>query len=355
MTVFDSDEPETETNATSVQSADEVFVARARQPLAEPTEAGCGSAFADDVLAGLGTARRAIPAKYFYDEAGSELFEQITRLDAYYPTRTERGILEANADALVDAIGKNAALVEYGSGSSDKTRILLDALHAQRQLAAYVPIDISEDFLLATAERLRQSYPGLPILPVAADYTEPYALPPLPPETSRVVVFFPGSTIGNFSHDEARRFLAHVARVLGDDGALLIGVDQWKDEAVLRRAYDDEAGVTAAFNLNLLGRINRELGGDADLSAWAHEVRLSHDSRRVEMHLRSLRAQTLHVCGRAFAFETGETIHSEDSHKYDADGFAALAASAGLERQRRWTDARGWFAVELYAKAGDEG
>ena len=353
MTISDSEGQETET--APAQTAGGVFVARHRSAEAAPSVDGCGSAFAVAVLAGLAGRPRAIPAKYFYDEAGSALFEQITRLDAYYPTRTERGILDTHAAELVDAIGKDAALVEYGSGSSEKTRILLDALHAQRQLAAYVPIDISADFLATTAAALRDAYPGLPVLPVAADYTEPYALPALPAETSRVVVFFPGSTIGNFTPDEAGRFLAHVARVLGDDGALLIGVDQWKDEAVLRRAYDDEEGVTAAFNLNLLRRINRELGGDADLDAWAHEARLNSEANRVEMHLRSERAQTLHVCGRAFAFEAGETIHTEDSHKYDADGFAGLAASAGLARQQRWTDPRGWFAVELYAKAGGEG
>ena len=259
--------------------------------------------------------------------------------------------LETHAADLVEAIGKNAALVEYGSGSSDKTRVLLDALHAQRQLAAYVPIDISHEFLLATAERLRRSYPGLPVLPVAADYTAPYALPDLPPETTRLVVFFPGSTVGNFTRDEARAFLGHVARVVGTDGALLIGVDQWKDEAVLRRAYDDDDGVTAAFNLNLLRRLNRELGADADPGAWAHDVRVDPSERRVQMRLRSLRDQTLRVCGRAFAFAEGETVHTEDSHKYTADGFRALAAEAGLSRQRRWTDPRGWFAVELYQPA----
>ena len=309
------------------------------------------SPFARDVLAGLARKPRAIPAKYFYDEAGSRLFDRITRLDAYYPTRTERRILLDHADAIVEAIGQDAALVEYGSGSSDKTRILLDALHARRTLAAYVPIDISAEFLEETAGALREAYPGLPVLPVAADYTRPYGLPELPPETSRVVVFFPGSTIGNFTRDEAAAFLGHVAEVIGPDGALLVGVDQWKDADVLRRAYDDEDGVTAAFNENVLRRINAELGGDADLDAWAHEVRIDDEARRVEMHLRSLRDQTLTVCGRPFRFRAGETIHTEDSHKYAPDGLAGLAAGAGLERRQRWTDGRGWFAVELYEAA----
>ena len=311
------------------------------------------SPFARDVLAGLARRPRAIPPKYFYDERGSHLFDEITRLDAYYPTRTERQILLDHGDEMVDAIGKNAALVEYGSGSSEKTRILLDALHARRTLAAYVPIDISEAFLLETADALRQSYPGLPVLPVAADYTRPFRLPELPPETSRVVVFFPGSTVGNFSRDEARPFLRQVADLVGGDGALLIGVDQWKDEAVLRRAYDDPEGVTAAFNRNVLRRINRELDGDADLDAWAHEVRLEADPTRVEMHLRSLEDQTLTVLGRPFRFAAGETIHTEDSRKFGPDGLADLAAEAGLARRQRWTDPRGWFAVELYEAAGD--
>ncbi|MEM0962658.1 MAG: L-histidine N(alpha)-methyltransferase [Bacteroidota bacterium] len=304
--------------------------------------------FAADVLAGLSESPRSIPAKYFYDERGSQLFDEITRLDAYYPTRTERQILTRNADAIVDAIGKHAALVEYGSGSSDKTRILLDALHARRTLSAYVPIDISEEFLLATAERLRQQYGGLPILPVAADYTQPYSLPDLPESTSRVVVFFPGSTIGNFTRDQARDFLAHVASVIGPAGALLVGVDQWKDEGVLKTAYDDPDGVTAAFNLNLLRRINRELNGNADLASWTHEVRVDPVAQRVEMYLRSERDQKLTVCGRSFAFAAGDVIHTEDSHKYGPDGLSGIAAQCGLARRQRWSDPKGWFAVELY-------
>lgn len=309
--------------------------------------------FGRDVLAGLARRPRSIPAKYFYDERGSRLFDEITRLDAYYPTRTERQILVDHADELVDAIGKHAALVEYGSGSSEKTRILLDALHARRTLAAYVPIDISEDFLLATADDLRQSYPGLPVLPVAADYTRDFELPELPPETSRRVVFFPGSTVGNFSQAEALDFLQHVAETVGEDGALLIGVDQWKDEAVLRRAYDDPDGVTADFNLNVLRRINDELDGDADLDLWAHEIRLKENPTRVEMHLRSLEDQVLTVLGRPFHFAAGQTIHTEDSHKFAPDGLAAIAREAGLVRRGRWTDTRGWFAVELYETTGD--
>ena len=310
------------------------------------------SAFARDVVAGLGSRPRTLPAKYFYDEDGSRLFDQITRLPAYYPTRTERQILTDHADEMVDAIGKDAALIEYGSGSSDKTRILLSALHARRTLAAYVPIDISEAFLHETAERLREQYPGLPVLPVAADYTRPFALPALPPETTRRVVFFPGSTIGNFSRDEARGFLSHVRDVVGPRGALLVGVDQWKDAEVLERAYDDPQGVTAAFNLGVLRRIERELGAGLDLDAWSHRAVVNHDERRVEMHLVSDRDQFITLGDHAFRFRAGETIHTEDSHKYDADGLAALARGAGLEQRARWTDPDDWFAVELY-ETGD--
>ncbi|MDT0633005.1 L-histidine N(alpha)-methyltransferase [Rubrivirga litoralis] len=312
-----------------------------------PADAGASS-FLADVVRGLSSRPRTLPAKYFYDERGSELFDEITRLDAYYPTRTERDILETHADDLVDAIGKNSALVEYGSGSSDKTRILLSALHARRTLAAYVPIDISEDYLLATAERLRAAYPGLPVLPVAADYTRPFRLPALPPETARRVVFFPGSTIGNFTPDEAEEFFRHAKDVAGRGGAILLGVDQKKDPAVLEAAYDDPEGVTAAFNLNLLQRLNREFGADADPDAWAHEARWNEAEGRIEMHLRSTRDQTLHVGDRAFSFRDGETIHTENSYKYGPDGLAAVAARAGLRRESRWTDPRGWFAVELY-------
>ena len=313
-------------------------------PLASPT----ASQFADDVLRGLSGRPPSIPSKYFYDAVGSRLFDRITRLDAYYPTRTERQILLNHDAEIVDAIGKNAALIEYGSGSSDKTRILLDALHARRTLAAYVPIDISEDYLHETAERLRATYDGLPILPVAADYTQPFDLPDLPPETTRRVVFFPGSTIGNFTPDEAGGFLKHVADVAGPSGALLIGVDQIKDRTVLERAYDDPEGITAAFNRNLLRRVNRELGGDARLGAWEHVARYNEAERRIEMHLRSTVDQKLRVCGHTFSFRAGETIHTENSYKYGPEGLAALATQAGLRRDRRWSDNRGWFAVELY-------
>ena len=312
--------------------------------------------FASDVLAGLSASPRAVPPKWLYDAEGSRLFDAITRLDAYYPTETERAILRAHAAEMAREIGPGAALVEYGSGSSDKTRVLLDALIAPPPagpggLAAYVPVDISPTALADAAAALRAEYPGLAVRPVVADYTAPFVLPDVSPRETRVV-FFPGSTVGNFTAAETAAFFRHVAHVVGPGGALLVGADQRKDAAVLHAAYDDREGVTAAFNLNLLARINRELAGDADLAAWRHEARVFDD--RVEMHLASARAQTLTVCGRSFSFRPGETIHTETSTKYGPDTLAGLAADAGLARTRRWTDARGWFAVELYT-AGPPG
>ncbi len=241
------------------------------------------------------------------------------------------------------AIGPGAALIEYGSGSSDKTRVLLDALG--HSLAAYVPVDISPTALDDAAEALRAEYPGLDVRPVVADYTQPFALPDVSPRERRVV-FFPGSTVGNFTAAETEAFFRHVADVVGPGGALLVGADQRKDATVLQTAYDDPEGVTAAFDLNLLARINRELDGDADLGAWAHEARVFDD--RVEMHLVSQTEQTLAVCGRRFSFDRGASIHTETSTKYGPDSLAEIAAPAGLARAQRWTDPKGWFAVELY-------
>lgn len=303
-------------------------------------------AFLADVLTGLAARPRRIPPKHFYDAEGSRLFDAITRLDAYYPTRTERAILTAHAAEMVAAIGPDAALVEYGSGSSDKTRVLLDAFREAAPLAAYVPIDISAEHLAGAAERLRAEYPGLPVHPVAADYTQPFRVPELPAQTRRRVVFFPGSTVGNFTADETQAFFAQAADVAGPGGALLLGSDLRKDAAVLHAAYDDPEGVTAAFNRNVLARMNRELGADARLAAWAHEARVFDD--RVEMHLVSCTAQTLTVGGHRFDFEPGESVHTETSTKYAPDELAGLAAGASFRRTHRWTDPRGWFAVELF-------
>lgn len=320
-----------------------------RSPMPVPaTDAGpadvapAARTFLDDVLAGLRATPKAIPSKYFYDERGSRLFDRITRLDAYYPTRTEEAILRDNIGEIVALIGRGVALVEYGSGSSVKTRILLDHLVDPEM---YVPIDISCDHLEAVADRLTARYPELPILPVCADYTRPFQLPgPVRAAESRVV-FFPGSTIGNFDPEPARRFLANVAHICGPGGGLLIGVDLKKDPAVLHRAYNDEEGVTAAFNLNLLRRINEELGGDFDLGAFRHEARYNDALGRIEMYLISTKPQVVRIGDERFAFDAGEEIYTEASHKYSLDEFEALAAAFTVEHV--WTDPRSWFSVQF--------
>ncbi len=307
--------------------------------------------FRSDVLNGLAGSPKSIPCKYFYDERGSELFDRITETEEYYPTRTELAIMQAHIGAMAEQIGPRAVLIEYGSGSSLKTRILLDGLD---DLAAYVPIDISRAHLFATAEQLREAYPGLPILPVAADYTADFELPELP-DASKRVVYFPGSTVGNFDRAQAADFLQHAADVAcgpdGTCGGLLIGVDLKKDRETLEAAYDDAAGVTAAFNLNLLDRINRELGGTFNRNDFRHCAVWNEDAGRIETYLTSLREQTVEVDGVPFHFNAGETIHTENSHKYTVEGFARFAAEAGFILRQHWTDADGLFSVQYYEVA----
>lgn len=302
--------------------------------------------FRDEVWAGLAAPRKTLPCKYFYDARGSALFEAICELPEYYPTRTELEILERHAAAMAARLGGRCLLVEYGSGSSRKTRLLLDQL---RDPAGYVPIDISRAALADSARALRAAYPGLEVLPVCADYTTELDLPQPRKPAARRGVYFPGSTIGNFTPPQAQRFLAHMARIAGPGGGLLIGVDLRKDRATLERAYDDAAGVTAAFNLNLLARINRELGGGFALDRFEHRALYDERAGRVEMHLVSTAAQTVHVGGRAFRFERGETIHTENSYKYDLPGFAALATGAGLAIREVWTDPARRFSVQYLA------
>jgi dimethylhistidine N-methyltransferase len=299
--------------------------------------------FLADVLDGLAASPKTLPCKYFYDARGSALFDRICALPEYYPTRTELAILHRHAGAMAAAIGPRAILVEYGSGSSTKTRLLLDQL---AKPAAYVPVDISREHLLASAEALAAHYPGLRVIPVCADFTAPFALPEVP-GAERVVGYFPGSTIGNFGPAEARKFLADVAEQCGPGGALLIGVDLQKPRAVLEPAYDDARGVTAEFNRNLLRRANRELGADFDLAAFDHRAFWNAACGRVEMHLVSRRDQVVRVGGRAIPFAKGETIHTENSHKYELAGFAAIAAAAGFEVERVWTDDARLFSVQL--------
>ncbi|HVH06127.1 MAG TPA: L-histidine N(alpha)-methyltransferase [Myxococcota bacterium] len=299
--------------------------------------------FLSDVLEGLTRSAKTLPCKYFYDARGSALFDRICTLPEYYPTRTELAILRRHAGAMAAAIGPRCLLVEYGSGSSTKTRLLLDRL---ADPAAYVPVDISREHLLQSAAALAAHYPRLRVIPVCADFTRPFALPDVP-DAARAVGYFPGSTIGNFAPADARKFLADVAEQCGPGGALLIGVDLTKPRSVLEPAYDDARGVTAEFNRNLLRRANRELGADFDLAAFDHRAFWNASLGRVEMHLVSRRDQVVRIAGQAIPFAKGESIHTENSHKYELAGFAALAAAAGFTVERAWIDDAKLFSVQL--------
>jgi dimethylhistidine N-methyltransferase len=298
-------------------------------------------AFAQDVIAGLSATPKRIPPKYFYDREGSRLFEEITRTPEYYPTRSEHEILRMQAGAIVQHFPTGAALVEFGSGACIKVRFLLDAA---RKLRAYVPVDISGDFLNAEAAALRKDYPNLAILPVVADFMKPFALPAAVSDLPKIG-FFPGSTIGNFEPHDASAFLRHAGTILGAGAVMIVGVDLIKDEAVLNAAYNDAAGVTARFNLNVLRRINRELGGTFKLDAFEHHAFYNRERKRIEMHLASRVRQKVTVAGSTFEFRAGETIHTENSYKYSPQSFAALARGAGWSLLDRWTDAKGNFAV----------
>lgn len=296
-----------------------------------------------EVLAGLTATPKTLPAKLFYDERGSKLFERITELPEYYPTRTELGIMRRHVEAMTEAIGPRAAVIEYGSGDGQKSRLLIEHLI---EPAAYIPVEISRTALLEAVERLHADYPRLPVMPVCADYTQQLDLPDEPGERLKRVVFFPGSTIGNFDPDDARAFLERSATLCGRGGGMLIGVDLVKDPAILHAAYDDARGVTAAFNHNLLRRINRELGGDFDPASFTHAPRWNAALSRMESHLRSDVSQTVHVADLAIDFAEGETIHTENSHKYTLAGFADFAAAAGWRVDRVWTDPDQWFSVQ---------
>src|SRR5262252_11029127 len=308
----------------------------ARTARARPKTSNLDSEFARDVIAGLSARPKWLWAKHFYDDRGSELFEQITTLPEYYPTRTELGILEKRAAEIARFIPTGAALIEFGSGSTVKARILLRAA----AVGAYVPVDISAGFLNSEAARLRRDLPHLRIVPVAADFTKPFELPAAIRSRARVG-FFPGSTIGNFEPSQAAEFLRHAARLLGAGAHFIVGIDLVKDERVLEAAYDDAAGVTAAFNLNLLRRINRELGADFDLDRFRHKALYNRAQHRIEMHLESLAAQNVVLCDRTIAFAAGETIHTESSYKYTVESFQMLAAQAGWSPAAVWTDPKG--------------
>lgn len=300
------------------------------------------STLAADVLRGLQSARKTLPPKLFYDAAGAELFEQICVQPEYYPTRAELEILERRAGEIATLTGPRSALIEYGSGAGVKVTLLLDAMERP---AAYVPIDISREQLAGVAADLAAAYPDVAVRPLFGDYSQPLELPPLPAGARRVG-FFPGSTIGNFHPAEATAFLRRIRRTVGADGALILGVDRRKDRAVLDAAYNDAAGVTAAFNLNLLSRLNRELGADFDVECFAHRAFFNAEASRVEMHLVSLADQVVHVAGARIGFEAGETIWTESSYKYDEARLDDVVGSAGFRVRERWTDAgeRFWVA-----------
>jgi L-histidine N-alpha-methyltransferase len=302
---------------------------------------GADPAFRDDVLAGLAAPIKAIPARWLYDRRGSELFEAITALPEYYLTRTETALLERHCPAVADLAGSGDAVVEFGSGSSTKTPILLRAVAP----SAYVPIDISGDFLRESAEMLAEEFPDLPIYPVEADFMQPIALPAEVADTMKLG-FFPGSTIGNLVARTAVDLLRAMKDTLGD-AFLLIGMDRVKDVDVLLAAYDDEEGVTAAFNLNLLHRINSELEGTIPVEAFRHRALWNDDQARIEMHLEAMRDLRFSVAGREFAMSAGETIHTENSHKYGARDSRLLLRAAGWGVVEEWTDEAAQFALIL--------
>ncbi len=293
------------------------------------------------VLKGLSASPRAIPAKYLYDARGSALFDAICELPEYYPTRTETAILRQRSGDIARLAGPGCTLVEYGSGSSVKTRLLLDAM---RELAAYVPIDISRHHLEMTASRLRRDYPRLTVDPVCADYMELQQLPQGTGSGPRVG-FFPGSTIGNLTPDEAVAFLRRARRLLGETGALVLGMDLKKDPQRLHDAYNDSAGVTAQFSLNLLRRMNRELEANFDRASFAHDAFYNSAEGRIEIYIRSLRDQVVTVAGRRFAFVAGEGIHTEYSYKFDEVGISRMARRGGFSVREIWTDPSRLFAV----------
>ena len=303
------------------------------------------SEFEADVLEGLRVVPKHVPAKYFYDAAGSQLFERITELPEYYPTRCEISILRSHGADIAKLIPSGAALVEFGSGSSKKARILLSAAP---KLAAYVPVDICGEMIEQEAVELRTDFPDLKVLPVTADICKPFELPEEAKGAPVRIGFFPGSTIGNFEPHEASAFLRNAANILGRGAILIIGVDLIKSADVLNAAYNDAQGVTAQFNLNLLTRINRELGGTFQLSTFEHHAFYNRERHRVEMHLASLKRQKVKVAGETIEFRAGETIHTENSYKYSVESLAALARGVGWLPLAAWTDTRKFFSIQAF-------
>ncbi len=313
-----------------------------RSAVRAQSPAGAADSFAADVIAGLTAKPKTLSPKYFYDLAGSALFERITQLPEYYPTRCELGILADNAPSIASLFPPGCALIEFGSGSSRKVRILLGAAAT---VEAYVPVDISGDFLQQDLVQLPRDFPHLAVYPLVEDFTQAFEIPSEIAALPRVG-FFPGSTIGNFEPYEACRFLRHIGRVLGAGSVLVVGIDLVKDPGVLYRAYNDAEGVTAKFNLNLLARINRELGANFDLTAFEHHALYNGEHNRIEMHLASTRRQKVRVNGTTIDFRAGETIHTENSYKYTVESFQALARGSDWSPVAVWTD--GLFSVHAF-------
>jgi dimethylhistidine N-methyltransferase len=304
--------------------------------------------FREEVLAGLSQSPRRLPYKFFYDERGAQLFQQICDQPEYYVTRTEIEILRLHGTEMAKALGPQVELIGLGTGAGTKTRILLEELHNP---AVYVPIDISKEQLEKSSARFREMFPALQVLPVCADYLEPFELPLPRHLSSRSVIYFPGSTIGNFEPEAAGEFLARMVELAGDGGGLLIGVDLQKDRDVLEHAYNDDAGVTAQFNKNLFARINRELGADFDLNRWQHHAIYNSTEGRIEIYLISDNEQTVHIGDREFHFRAGEEILTEYSYKHTVGGFIELAHQAGFHFEQVWTDAARWFGVFYFTVA----
>ena len=298
----------------------------------------------EQIVTGLSASQKQISPKYFYDERGSKLFDEITRLPEYYLTETEFGIMRDNIEEIVELVGKQASLIEFGSGSSLKTRVLLEHLS---ELAAYVPVDISEEHLYASAALIREEFPHLDVLPVVADFTQQFRLPQPVVMPLRNIVYFPGSTIGNFEYDTAMSLLRVMHHEAGAGGALLIGVDLQKDPTIIENAYNDTSGITAQFNLNMLKHLNRDYGATFDVGEFEHRANYDPITGRVVIELVSQSDQSFEVGEREFDIADGETILTEYSHKYTLDGFAAMAQDAGFSVQRVWTDAERLFSVQF--------
>ena len=303
-----------------------------------------------DVIAGLSSNPRALPCKYFYDERGAALFQKICELPEYYITRTEIDILDTHRAEIASQIGTNIQLIGLGTGAGTKTRILIEALDKP---AAYIPVDISEKQLRKSSAFFRKIFPNLEVLPVCADYLQPVELPSPRHKPARNLVYFPGSTIGNFEPNEALEFLRRVGNVSGQGGGLLIGVDLQKDQNVIEAAYNDKAGVTAQFNLNLLAHINRETGANFDLKRWQHRAIYNPEAGRIEMYLISETAQTVRIQDREFRFRAGERILTEHSYKHTPDGFITLARQAGFDFVTLWTDEARLFGVFYFICSRD--